>query len=719
MRRLTALVAACAAALFVPLLLPLLTHRVYTLDDLGSYNVPMRFVYAEALGRGDSILWTPSVFGGFSVFGESQLGMAHPWHLLLYRFLPLASAVNIEILASYVALFAGMLLLLKHAGLTVESRWFGAMVFTFSGYNLYHLIHVNIIGVVAHIPWVILTAHILATAENRQTRARAFAALALLFASQILVGQPQHVWLGLLTLVAMTLYVVWNNAPLAGLVYVGGALVTGILVAGIQILPMMDVVRASERAAWSSADSLSFSLAPIDIVQLWLPFAFHDRPTIETLSLHEFIIYNGAFCTTAMAWIGVRRRALERGRLVVLLLLFAAVAVLLALGKYVGLYTLMLEVPGMHWFRAPSRHLVLYHLSISVVAAIVFEDLLALVRRGPQIAWRRLWPLAIPALLSVATAIVLSRMSGWRGYQFSSLVESGPWVLVLLAVTLLFALTARGVRWALPLLVIVAAADQGYFGFQYVFSDPNQPLQTVAALAARAPVPPEAQPGDLLEAYQGYGLANVPVLRGFRVWPGYVGLSPRLTLPRQSRDLVTERVAGVKWRLTRYPIMEPVPDPAPRARLLTAARVSTNIPADVRRIDILNEALVAEPVEDLTGPPGSVRIIEDRPGRITVETTTSGRQLLALTERFDPGWQIAEDAIQGASAAHSSIRPLRVYGDFLGGVVDAGVHRVVFEFRPRSVEYGLILTGIGLLMVACVVPLAFWKRTEDLGALRN
>jgi hypothetical protein len=147
--------------------------------------------------------------------------------------------------------------------------------------------------------------------------------------------------------------------------------------------------------------------------------------------------------------------------------------------------------------------------------------------------------------------------------------------------------------------------------------------------------------------------------------------------------------------------------------------VSTNIPADVRRIDILNEALVAEPVEDLTGPPGSVRIIEDRPGRITVETTTSGRQLLALTERFDPGWQIAEDAIQGAVAAHSSIRPLRVYGDFLGGVVDAGAHRVVFEFRPRSVEYGVILTAIGLLMVACVVPLAFWKRTEDLGALRN
>ncbi len=701
------LIAACAAALFVPLLVPLLTHRVYTLDDLGSYNVPMRFVFAEALGRGDSILWTPSVFAGFSLFGESQLGMAHPWHLLLYRFLPLAAAINIEILGSYVALFAGTMLLLKRAGLTAESRWFGALVFTFSGYNLYHLVHPNIVAVVAHVPWLILTAHILATAEDRQTRARAFVALALLFASQVLIGQPQHVWLGLLTLVAMALYWVSSNAPVAGLLYVGAALVTGILAAGVQILPMMDVVRASERAAWSSADSLSFSLAPVDIVQLWLPFAFHSRPTVETLSLHEFIVYNGAFCTAAIAWIGVRRRALERSRLVALLLIFAAIALLLAVGKYAGLYTLMLQVPGMHWFRAPSRHLLLYHLAISIIAAIVFEDLAGLARRGQQIAWRRLWPLAIPGSLSVATAIVLSRMIEWRGYQFSGLWESGPWVLVLLAVTLLFALTARGARWALPLLVIIAAADQGYFGFQYVFSDPNQPLQTVEALAARAPVPPEAQPGDLLEAYQGYGLANVPVLRGFRVWPGYVGLTPRLTLPRQSRDLVTERIAGVKWRLTRYPIMEPVPDTAARARLLAAATVSTNIPADVRKIDILNEALVAEPVDDLTGPPGSVRIVDDRPGRITVETTTPGRQLLVLTERFDPGWRIAGEVIQGAAEVRSSIPPIRVYGDFLGCVVEAGTHRVTFEFRPRSVAYGLILTAIGLVIVACVAAFGF------------
>src|SRR5262245_62543861 len=82
-------IAACSAALFVPLLIPLVTGRVFTLDDLGAYHVPMRSIYWAALHGSGSILWTPAVFAGYYLFGEGQIGMAHPWHLLLYRFLPL------------------------------------------------------------------------------------------------------------------------------------------------------------------------------------------------------------------------------------------------------------------------------------------------------------------------------------------------------------------------------------------------------------------------------------------------------------------------------------------------------------------------------------------------------------------------------------------------------------------------------------------------------
>ena len=43
--------------------------------------------------------------------------MAHPFHLLIYRFLPLTAAINIEMLATYVAALAGMFLFLRHLAL--------------------------------------------------------------------------------------------------------------------------------------------------------------------------------------------------------------------------------------------------------------------------------------------------------------------------------------------------------------------------------------------------------------------------------------------------------------------------------------------------------------------------------------------------------------------------------------------------------------------------
>ena len=151
MRPIRLIIGICSAALFVPLLIPLATDRVFTLDDLGAYHIPMRYLYSEALHHGDSILWTSAVYRGFYLFGESQLGMAHPWHLLLYRFFPLTIAFNVEMIGSYVAMFAGMVALLKRVGLSKPSCWFGAMTFTFGGYNLFHLVHPNLIATVAHI----------------------------------------------------------------------------------------------------------------------------------------------------------------------------------------------------------------------------------------------------------------------------------------------------------------------------------------------------------------------------------------------------------------------------------------------------------------------------------------------------------------------------------------------------------------------------------------
>src|SRR5829696_4467994 len=136
-RRYLAFAAAfCSLALFLPLAWPLLSGRVFVFDDLANFHLPVRYLYANALRAGDSLLWTPALFSGFYLPGEGQVGMFHPLHLLLYGTLPLRIAFNFELLSSYVIAFAGMFYFLRRLRLSAETSLAGAMLFAFGGFQL-------------------------------------------------------------------------------------------------------------------------------------------------------------------------------------------------------------------------------------------------------------------------------------------------------------------------------------------------------------------------------------------------------------------------------------------------------------------------------------------------------------------------------------------------------------------------------------------------------
>src|SRR6185369_9646127 len=78
--------------IFLVLAWPLFSGKFFTYDDLSNSNLPMKFVYASALKSGESFLWAPQFYCGVYAHGESEVGMCHPLHLLLYRFLPLGTA---------------------------------------------------------------------------------------------------------------------------------------------------------------------------------------------------------------------------------------------------------------------------------------------------------------------------------------------------------------------------------------------------------------------------------------------------------------------------------------------------------------------------------------------------------------------------------------------------------------------------------------------------
>src|SRR5947209_5035334 len=122
---------------------PFLAGQIYTADDLGAFHLPLRAFYADCLARGEPFDWSPQLFCGFYLTGEGQIGGYHPLHLLLYRFLPLPVAFDLECLLSYPFMLIGMYFLLRRWGICRGAALFGGLTFTFSGFSLLHFVHVN------------------------------------------------------------------------------------------------------------------------------------------------------------------------------------------------------------------------------------------------------------------------------------------------------------------------------------------------------------------------------------------------------------------------------------------------------------------------------------------------------------------------------------------------------------------------------------------------
>ena len=95
------------------------------------------------------------------------------------------------------------------------------------------------------------------------------------------------------------------------------------------------------------------------------------------------------------------RQQTRRGLLIALLR--SPCSLVLAMGRYGGVYVWLAQLPGLRSFRAPARHLVLFQLALSGIAAVAFEDRRwhSFADAASRIALRRLWPLAIPVAISV------------------------------------------------------------------------------------------------------------------------------------------------------------------------------------------------------------------------------------------------------------------------------------------------------------------------------
>jgi hypothetical protein len=666
--RLAGLIAACSVALLAPLLGPLLTGRVFVYNDLVWFHLPMRYLYQQALHAGDTVLWTPGIFAGFYLHGEGQIGLFHPFHQLLYRFLPLGTAFNLELIANYGAAFAGMLWFLRRLRFSRAAALFGAMLFAFGGFNLLHHVHVNMVAVVAHIPWLLGVADVLIVEERRRARTLGFAAMALILGSAFLLGFPQGVWWNAIALAAFGVFRARETRRWRQLLPCAAAIMLGVLLGAVQILPTADATANSTRMGLSREFGLSFSMHPFNLFQLWSPYFFRRGAYSvgDYMWFHDFGIYSGAILPVALIWVWVRRRALpERRALIAAATVFAAVVLILALGRYGGLAVLLTHVPVLQSLRAPVRYIILAQFALAIVAAIAMDDLLA-IADGHRAARRgftgALW---IPAALGVATTIALNaRLLPYGRLTFASASAAASGVAIVTAVTLLVYLAGRRVRWAIAALVVVTAVDLGAWGILFIYREPARTIEELTAGVTPAPENPAVS--YAFAPARGPYSHDLLVMRGYRLTSGYAGLFPATRHPLYSS--IARRLSGTRWSFTEDGVRHPAEEGVERVRLLD------------------------EQGRDSTG---SARLAVDRPGQLVAQVDAPGPRILAFTERFHDGWS--------ATIEGHPLQMVRVEGDFLGCVLDGGAHAVALRFMPRSFVYGSIVSAIGALLLAGVL----------------
>jgi hypothetical protein len=686
-----AMLGACAAMLLA-IAWPLLVNRLYTADDLGGFAFPLRSFYADGLRAGHINLWCPNLFGGFYLHGEGQIGMLHPFHLLLYRFIPVVQAFGLELTFSYISLFAGAYFLFRRWAVDTFSAAFGAFVFAFGGANLVHIVHVNMIGVVAHAPWLLLaTDHCLRDTTPRR-RVIWTLVVALLNGSALLLGYPFYYLIALTLQVWYVAYLAnvpgWGRLVLRLLVATG----FGLLIGGIQLLPTWSALQDSTRARPTFEFLAKGSLHPVNLLQWVNPFFLLGR-SFGPLAKHELAIYSGIGPLLLLLWLCTQKADKNR-RLAGFLAGLAIMGLFLSLGEYNGLYAWYMRLPLIGIFRVPARYILFTDFALAGASALALNRLRTLPANSSK-RWRGfLFCLMLLSVLTVVAKVISA--TAWKSIAIH--ISDLPHVLLgslLVCVgALLFYRVLRIGAAGLTAFWIFCLCDMTFYSGSYLSQ-----LTTGHRSYYEASKPPIPAPGPIALAVSDDRL----VLGGYRLAGGYAGLEPSGVLP--IKDPTYMRLLGVRAVQDEQNIWT-VLDGESFAPLRILRPLYSDRPADaLSHADLGATAVVTRRVDIDQPVAGSARILEWNPTSIHIAVETSGRALCMLAQRFHPGWT--------ARIGNHPLNVLSVDGDFTGFVTPGGRQEVILEFAPQDFRLGRDITFFALAIALGIAFIGFVAAKEN------
>ena len=517
--------------------------------------------------------------------------------------------------------------------------------------------------------------------------------LALAVGMMALAGQPEILifslwWLPLWALAGAVC--VGGARPVRAVLRAGLGISLGIGLAAFQLVPVLHVLRMSNRQVGMDWDFLTgASLPPWHLLELFGPLAFGDPrggywpgPGYEW---HERLFFVGVVPLLAAGAASGRWRWACWGA--------AALATALAFGRYVPWYAWAQWLPGYPSLRIPSKHLTLAALALALAAGLGLPRL-----SGPHLAAGALVVAAGLAAVGVLTAgklpIDLLPLTG----EAARLPTVGLWpgiaTLVAAAVILLLPM----VRARRALLVGLAVIELVLM-LQPFRIGRHDPMAIIAGAGLRRDTrgsAPSTATCSRRTTGRSCGSGNRAASS-----PSSVGATWRSSRAPPTRASCSSagRDAGPILHLLGYDVLfdrqaalvtvfNPPPPQVWVARCVRpGGALEVREPAFPRGQCITRTSATEhqEPV-----PPGPARIVDEGAGWLTVEAQGPG--WLVTTQPWYPGWR-----------AHARGVPLTVEpvdGALVGVELPEGQHQVRVWYRPAGLDLGLAITAATLLILA-------------------
>lgn len=424
-------------SLVVLFLAPLvLTNRILAGLDVLTYIYPYRQHAAEALRAGRIPLWNPYLFMGVPFLANPQAGVFYPFNLV-FTGLDAPEAVKATV-ALHLALAAvGAYLWARRTfRLGVAGALVAGMTFGLGGFLGGQVEHVNQLSISTWLPLLCLLVDLALPVRWEEegepgVNLLAWCALTGALGLAFLAGHTQawYICVAGVAFYALLPGVLrlarawrgegggrWRAARpvVCSLLAVAAAVVLGLALAAVQLLPTLELARLSVRSGGLPyREAVSFSLRPGLLLYSLFPTYGEDLSQVfASPAWTEYVGYVGVvgWVLVLAALVGRHhRRAVAVGGA------FAAVGLFLALGGYNPLYpVLYLLVPGFRSFRAPARWLLWWATGMALLAGAGVdtlgpawrEDLRRMVvaarRRWLRLPWRVAGSLVIAAALAVA-----------------------------------------------------------------------------------------------------------------------------------------------------------------------------------------------------------------------------------------------------------------------------------------------------------------------------